>query len=102
MSDVPKWSTEGANILAAPQLAAVRHHLESMGFVAVLWWHYRGGKAPTRLTFDDFAEFERFLKTQPIPGDAIDVWPFPSAPEQRIAEGKVPNERGEVPERGVY
>jgi hypothetical protein len=102
MSDTPKWSTAGANILAGEQLAVVRNHLENVGFVAVLWWHYYGSRAPTPLTFDDFEEFLAFLKTEPVKGDAIDVWPFPSDPNDRIAEGKIPNELGEVPEGGAY
>ena len=102
MTSVPKWSKEGANILASEQMEAVRAHLEKVGFIVVLWSHYRAARAPTRLTFDEFEGFEQFLKSQPAPGDAIDVWPFPDDPKQRIAEGKIPNERGEVPERGAY
>jgi len=102
MSEAAKWSTTGANILESDRLDAVRNHLENVGFVAVLWWHYHGAQAPTRLTFDDFADYEQFVKTQPVPGDAIDVWPFPNDPKQRIAGGKIPNEHGEVPERGAY
>ena len=98
----PRWSTTGANILATEQLAAVRHHLENIGFIAVLWWHYYGSRAPDRLTFDSFDEFMVFLKSDPVEGDAIDVWPFPNNPKDRIAQGKVPNERGEVPDGGAY
>jgi hypothetical protein len=102
MSSTDKWSTAGPNILAADQLAAVRHHLENVGFIVLLWGHYRGSKAPTRLTFDDFGEFEAFLMSQPTKGDSIHVWPFPEDPAQRIAGGKIPNELGEVPEGGAY
>jgi hypothetical protein len=84
------------------KLEAVRVHLESVGFVAVLWWHYYGSRSPTRLTFDDFEEFTTFLKSEPRPGNAIDVWPFPDDPDDRIAEGRIPNDRGEVPEGGAY
>jgi len=102
MTSVPKWSKEGANILAPERMEAVRAHLENVGFIVVLWSHYRAARPPTRLSFDEFEEFEQFLKSEPVPGDAIDVWRFPDDPKQRIAEGKIPNERGEVPERGPY
>ncbi len=102
MTDKSEWSTAGANIMAADQLAAVRQHLEEIGFVVVLWWHYFGSQAPTRLTFDSYEEFERFVKAEPRQGDAIDVWPFPEDPAARIAYGKIPNEKGETPEHGAY
>jgi hypothetical protein len=102
MSDSPQWSTSGANIMAAEQLAATRHHLENVGFVAVLWWHYYGSRSPTPLAFDDFESFLAFLKAEPAEGDAIDVWPFPGPAEQRIAQGKIPNGQGEVPDGGAY
>ena len=98
----PQWTTKGSNILAPAALEAVRHHLENVGFIAVLWWHYYGSRAPTTLTFDDFEDFEKFLRSEPIPGDAVDVWPFPTDPDMRIAEGKIPNEHGEVPDGGAY
>ena len=97
-----QWSTKGSNILAPEALEAVRLHLDDVGFVAVLWWHYYGSRSPTPLAFDDFDEFETFLRTKPAQGDAIDVWPFPTEPDMQIAKGKIPNERGEVPEGGAY
>ena len=54
------------------------------------------------MTFADFEDFETFLRSEPAQGDAVDVWPFPTDPGLRIAEGKIPNERGEVPEGGAY
>lgn len=102
MSTTGKWSTTGANIFAADQLDAIRHHLQDVGFIVVLWWHYYGSQAPTRLTFDSYDEWLSFLKAAPRQGDAIDVWPFPSDPKARIAYGKIPNKEGEVPEGGAY
>ena len=97
-----RWSTSGSNILTPEQLERVRRYLEETGTVAVTHWHYRAGRAPSRMAFDEFEEFESYLRTSTAQGDAIDVWPFPEEPSARIAEGKIPNERGEVPERGSY
>ena len=102
MSGIGNWSSEGANILAPDKLASVKHHLENVGFIMVLWSHYFGSRAPTRLTFDSYDDFLRFVETEPRKGDAIDIWAFPTDPEARIAYGKIPNEKGEVPERGAY
>lgn len=84
------------------RLDAVRHHLEKVGHIAVLHWHYYGSRAPTPLGFGDFEAFLEFLASETAPGDAIDVWPFPGNEQSRIAEGKVPNESGEVPDGGAY
>nr|WP_315491634.1 hypothetical protein [uncultured Rhodoferax sp.] len=102
MIEPPKWSTNGANIMAPDQLATVRDHLDRVGPIAVLWWHYYGSRAPTPLAFGDFEVFMEFLGTEPQEGDAVDVWAFPSYDSPCIAEGKIPNALGQVPEGGAY
>ncbi|MEO8389222.1 hypothetical protein [Polaromonas sp.] len=88
--------------MSAAQLNAIREHLDTVGHIAVLHWHYFGSRSPTPLGFGDFEKFLEFLESETEPGDAIDVWPFPHEEQLRIAEGKVPNESGEVPEGGAY
>lgn len=102
MSEYANWSKVGANIMTPERLEAVRQHLDSVGHIAVLHWHYYGARAPTPLGFGDFDQFLEFLKSGTEPGDAIDVWPFPIDQESLLAEGKVPNDNGDVPERGAY
>ena len=97
-----RWSTSGSNILAPEQLEAVRRFIEEVGFIAVTHWHYRQGAGPTPMAFTSFEEFETYVRSATLPGDAIDVWPFPESAAERIAEGKIPNERGETPEKGSY
>ena len=97
-----RWTKSGQNILAPEHLNTVREFIAEVGNVVVLHRHYRGGRAPTPLAFDDFAKFEQYVRSSTVPGDAIEVWPFPEADASRIAHGKVPNERGEMPEGGVY
>ena len=97
-----RWSASGKSILAPEQLEAVRRFIETTGSIAVMHWHYRGSRAPKPMAFDSFEAFETFLRTNTAHGDAIDVWPFPEQQASRIADGKVPNERGETPEGGAY
>lgn len=102
MNEFANWSKVGANIMTPERLDAVRQHLYSVGNIAVLHWHYCGARAPTPHGFGDFDEFLEFLKSGTEPGDAIDVWPFPTDQKSLLAEGKVPNENGDVPEGGAY
>jgi hypothetical protein len=100
--DKSKWSTSGESILAGAKLAAIKIFLEANGHIAVEHWHYYGAKAPTPLAFNDFEEFMKYLRSEVRPGDAIDVYPFPSNAESAIAKGKYPDEEGRVPEGGAY
>jgi hypothetical protein len=98
------WNSEGSKITAPDKLEAVRHNLENQGPVIVEHWHYRGGSAPTRLIFDDYDEFIRWLHEETFAGDAIDVWSWANVCkwDLRLAEGKCPDEEGLVPRKGAY
>ena len=102
MAKENKWTKNGENILSEDNLAAIKTHLNTVNNIAVLHWHYYGGRAPTPLAFDDYEEFEEYLNKNVNAGDAIDVWTFPGKHNERIAGGKYPNENGEVPEGGAY
>lgn len=90
------------SILSTRNLETVRLHLESSGFVVVLHWHLSGASHPTPLAFSDFEAFCDYLTTATKPGDAIDVWPFPTEEEQRIAFGKIPDTDGRIKQGGAY
>ena len=95
--------TNRDSILSEINLAAVRNHLSSRGYVAVLHWHCFGASHPTPLAFSDFDDFCNYLRALTKPGDAIDVWPFPDNDNQsRIAQGKIPDQDGTVPTGGAY
>ena len=70
--------------------------------IVVQHWHYYGASAPTRLAFDAFDEFKAYLQSRVKPGDAIDVWPFPTNIAAAIARGKYPDGDGRVPIGGAY
>jgi len=97
------WRSDGRNIVSPENLAAIREVLHR-GCVIVEHWLYRGTSAPTRKVFDDFDEFIEYLQTHTHGGDAIDVWSMVDlcTPENRIAEGKVPDLDGCVPRSGAY
>jgi len=101
-SDRIKWSRDGDNILSAENLVAVKRYLKEKGNIAVEHWHYFGSRSQTPLAFDDYDEFIAYLQANVRPGDAIDVFPFPSNREALIATGKYPDSEGRVPEGGTY
>src|SRR5437773_11184217 len=96
-SDAREWTDRGENILSSKNLAAIEHYLEEVGAIVVQHWHYYGASAPTRLAFDAFDEFKAYLQSRVKPGDAIDVWPFPTNIAAAIARGKYPDGDGRVP-----
>jgi hypothetical protein len=100
--DSSNWSDKEPNILSQKNLEAVRNHLAKAGDVAVLHWHFCGARTPTPLAFDDFEEFETYLKSKVKEGDAIDIWPFPRDAKTTIASGKFPNTDSKVPIKGAY
>ena len=100
--DGREWSHDGENILSPRNLAAVERHLDAVGAIVVEHWHYYGGSAPTHLAFDCFDEFKGYLASRVKPGDAIDVWPFPTDTATAIACAKYPDAEGRVPLGGAY
>ena len=91
-----------SSILSVDNLEAIRLHLESVGFVAVLHWHLFSASHPTPLAFSDFEEFVRYLSESAKPGDAIDVFAFPDDGVGKIAQGKIPESDGSVRQGGAY
>jgi len=100
--DGQQWTDQGENILSPRNLAAVERHLNEVGAIVVERWHYYGARAPTHLAFDDFDEFKAYLGSLVKPGDAIDVWPFPTDTNRAIARAKYPDGEGRVPVGGAY
>lgn len=94
--------TTPASLLSSDRLDAIRDYLQTQGNIAVLHWHLYGARAPTPLAFDDFEAFCDYVRDVARPGDAIDVWPFPSDDDGRIAEGKIPEADGTVHRGGAY
>jgi hypothetical protein len=99
-----EWGTDGSSISSPDSLAKIRHVLEHVGSIIVEHWHFYGGRAPDRMAFDDFEDFLEYLKKNAVAGDAIDVWSMHELckPENRLAEGKCPDEEGKVPKGGAY
>ena len=98
------WSSEGSKITSPENLEAIRSVLEKEGPILVKHWFYRGGSGPQHLVFDEFEDFLSYLNEHAYAGDAIDVWSVWQIckPESCIAEGKCPDEDGQVPKGGAY
>jgi hypothetical protein len=99
-----KGCGEGSTITAPEKLAAIRSVLDGEGPILVEHWFYRAGRGPRQLVFDEFEPFVAYLREKTRPGDAIDVWSIwrICTPQSRIAEGKCPDEDGQVPAGGAY
>jgi hypothetical protein len=98
-----QWSIEGRKILDPSKLATIRDGLERSP-VIVEHWFYRLGRSPRRVIFDDFEDFEQYLRDEAGPGDAFHVWEFASLcrDENTLVNGKYPDSEGRVPETGAY
>ena len=94
--------TDSSSILSQENLDAVRHHLNFVGYVAVMHKHLFGGRAPTALAFSEIEDFEAYLSEHCKPGDKVIVWPFPDQGVGEIAQGKIPEADGTIFQGGAY
>ncbi len=65
---------------------------------------YFGSRAPHRFVVDAFEDLRAYLQDQTRPGDSLWFWRFDELcrDDNPMTRGKVPDERGLVPERGAY
>lgn len=103
-SDADDWKPDGAKITDPAALEAIRHCLESEGSIIVEHWFYRGSRAPDRVVFNEFEEFEEYLSSFACAGDDFHVWSFSRAcrNDNELANGKCPDDDGLVPRGGPY
>lgn len=97
------WTPEGKKILSSESIERIRATLAN-GPIIVRHWFYRGACSPKLVCFDDFDEFSEYLNDNAVPGDAFDVWSFVDSCklEDIVAEGKLHDSDGCVPEGGAY
>ena len=98
------WGPDGKKITSPDILAIIQETLDKTSSVIVEHWHYRGGRSPDRLVFDDFEVFVEYLATKAKAGDAFHVWSFATVCTDAsvFASGKLPDSDGCVPRRGAY
>jgi hypothetical protein len=97
------WIPDGPNILSPESLSVVRDRLERSP-VIVEHRHYRAGRSPRRLVFDDFEDFDEYIRNEARPGDSFWLWDYESLcrDDNPITQGKYPDSDGYVPEKGAY
>ena len=96
------WSASGYKITTAENLGAIRAAVEEAPIIVEHWLYCRGS-APERRIFEDFKEFEEYMRDSARPGDAFHVWSFKVCRDDNtVAQGKFPDLRGFVPRRGAY
>ncbi|MBV8554845.1 MAG: hypothetical protein JO116_04710 [Planctomycetaceae bacterium] len=97
-----RWSVHGRSHLSPSRMEAIGECLERSPII-VEHWFYRMGRAPERRIFDDFEEFQEYLKERARPGDAFHVWEFAAhcRDGDTLTNGKFPDVDGCVPEEGA-
>jgi hypothetical protein len=103
-SDADRWSKEGAKISSPESLSVIRDNIDELGPIIVEHWFYRGSSAPDRIVFDDYSDFIEYLRKNAYAGDDIHIWSFAAVcnSDNRLLNGKCPNNNGEVPKGGPY
>ena len=103
-ADQLEWSFDGENIKSPDALASIEHALEQSGPLLIQHWYFYGASAPDFFVINNYEDFIEHLGSKAKPGDAIDVWDISKQCkfENRLAGGKLPDEKGRVPKGGAY
>lgn len=103
MANDADWTSEGPNIISAQQLDVIRQSFADSSLI-VEHRFYLGGRSPKVTVFDDFADFEEYLRENVRPGDAIWCWRYNDLcrDDNCVTHGKYPDEHGRTPRRGAY
>jgi hypothetical protein len=101
-ADGQNWVV-GASIADDERLARLRSVLEK-SFVIVEHRFYLGSRAPHVFVVDNFDDLRTYLREKTRPGDSMWFWRYDELcrDDNPITQGKVPDQRGLVPEGGAY
>jgi hypothetical protein len=100
-NEIDDWKP-GETITSQEKLAKISEALDQTVLI-VEHRHYRGGRAPTRIFFDDYGEFLAYLNENARLGDSFRAWPFDLCTDANaVAVGKFPDKQGKVPVQGAY
>ncbi len=101
--EADEWGIETPNIMLPEKLAAIREVLEQSPIIVEHWFYY-GSRAPDRLIFDGYEDFEAHLSKHANPGDKIYIWRFDALcrDDNALTSGKYPDSDGLVPKKGCY
>jgi hypothetical protein len=90
--------------LFAPATLAAIHAAFDGSSVIVEHRIRSGGRRPDSLVFDDFADFEDYLREHARPGDNFAFWRYKDVcrPGTELAFAQFPDAQGKVFEGGAY
>ncbi len=102
MSNI-KWGQEAANVLAPQTLAAIKRAFEGSSLIVEHRFLF-GARAPDSFVFNDYEDFEEYLRNNAKPGDDFWFWPYNDLcrDDNAVANGKYPDSEGRVPTGGAY
>ena len=97
------WGTDAPSVLAPERLAAIKQALQGSAII-VEHRFYRGSCAPDSLVFDDYDDFEEYLRTKVSAGDSLWFWRYADLcrDDNCVTHGKYPDTDGRVPSGGAY
>jgi hypothetical protein len=103
MAATDDWSKTGANILGSELLAKVQSILEEQPII-VEHRLYRASSAPLRLIFDECEDFLEHLRSHARPGDHVLIWGYSDLcrNDNKLADGKYPDDEDRTPRGGAY
>jgi hypothetical protein len=98
-----RWGSEAPNILAPERIAAIKQAFEGSSLIVAHYFLF-GGRAPDSMIFEDYEDFEEYLRTEVRPGDNLCFWRYNDLcrDDNLVTYGKYPNAEGQVPTGGAY
>ena len=98
-----RWGTEAPSVVASERLAAIKKAFEHSAII-VEHRFYRGSCAPDHMVFEDYEDFEEYLRTRVRPGDSLWFWRYNELcrDDNCLTHGKYPDADGMVPSGGAY
>ena len=91
------------NILASEQIDAIRQAFIGSS-VIVEHRFFAGSRAPDIFVFDDYQDFEEYLRKNASPRDNFWFWRYNDLcrSENAVVHGQYPNSNGQVFDGGAY
>jgi hypothetical protein len=98
-----RWGNDAPSVLAPERLAAIKRAFDGSSLIVEHRFLF-GGRAPDSLVFEDFEDFEEYLRTKVSPGDALWFRRYHDLcrDDNAITHGKYPNAEGQTLTGGSY
>jgi hypothetical protein len=98
-----EWGSESPSVLAPERLAAIKSAFDGSSMIVAHHFLF-GGRAPDSFVFDDYEDFEEYLRANVRPGDRLRFWRYNDLcrDDNAVTYGYYPNAEGQTPTGGAY